>query len=387
MNNPKKILIFSHVYFPHWVGGAEIALKEITDRIPSAACEFHLVTLGSTEPTFEQMGNITVHRLRMFGSFGRGGIGHKIAKYLFIPVAFFKGIQLQRKHQFDVFWALMATYGGFSGLFMKLAYPKKEFMLTLQEGDPIEYIMGRLGIFKPLYRAIFSHADKVQVISNYLARFARDMGFKGEPIVIPNGVDIEHFSKQIDTKVIEKNEGDIVLVTASRLVKKNAVGDIISALALLPENYKLLIAGTGELEFSYKLKAKNYKLDDRISFLGYISHEQLPAYLQQSDIFIRPSLSEGLGNAFLEAMTAGIPVIATPVGGIPDFLTDGETGIFCEPNNPESIVRAVERLKDATLCEKIVTQAKIMVQKTYNWDKIAQDMELLFLTKNATLGA
>ncbi len=374
MNNPKKILIFSHAYFPHWVGGAEIALKEITNRISPEACEFHLVTLGSIEPTFEQMGNITVHRLRIFGSFGRGGICHTIAKYLFIPVAFFKGLQLQKKQQFDVFWTLMATYGGFSALFMKLAYPKKEFVLTLQEGDPIEYIMGRLGIFKPLYRAIFSHADKVQVISNYLAQFARDMGFKGEPIVIPNGVDIEHFSKQIDKKVIEKKEGDIILITASRLVKKNAVGDIISALALLPENYKLLIAGTGELESSYKLKAKNYKLDDRISFLGYISHEQLPAYLQQSDIFIRPSLSEGLGNAFLEAMTAGIPVIATPVGGIPDFLTDGETGIFCEPNNPESIVRAIMRLEDIELRNRIISNAQSMVRNTYSWNLVAKAM-------------
>ena len=385
MHNPKKILIFSHAYFPHWVGGAEIALKEITDRIPPVSCEFHLITLGSTEPTFEQMGNITVHRLRMFGSFGRGGIGHKIAKYLFIPVAFFKGIQLQRKHQFDVFWALMATYGGFSALFMKLVYPKKEFVLTLQEGDPIEYILGRLGIFKSLYRAIFSHADKVQVISNYLAQFARDMGFRGEPIVIPNGVDIEHFSKQIDKKVIEKNEGDIVLITASRLVKKNAVGDIIFALALLPENYKLMIAGTGELEKELRTQVVSLKLENRVQFLGLIAHEQLPAYLQQSDIFIRPSLSEGLGNSFLEAMAAGIPVIATPVGGIPDFLKGGETGVFCELDNPKSIAYAVEQLKEVTLREKIVTNAKKMVQETYSWDLVTEKIRLLFLAKNGTV--
>ncbi len=246
--------------------------------------------------------------------------------------------------------------------------------MTLQEGDPIEYILGRLGIFKPLYRAIFTHADKVQVISNYLAQFARDMGFRGEPVVIPNGVDIEHFSKTTSEKVVEKKEGDIILITCSRLVTKNAVGDIISALALLPENYKLLIAGVGDLESFYKLKAKNYKLEDRISFLGFIAHEQLPAYLQQSDIFIRPSLSEGLGNAFLEAMASGIPVIATPVGGIPDFLTDSETGIFCEPNNPESIVRAIMRLEDADLRNRIISNAQSMVRSTYSWNLVAKAM-------------
>jgi glycosyltransferase involved in cell wall biosynthesis len=102
----------------------------------------------------------------------------------------------------------------------------------------------------------------------------------------------------------------------------------------------------------------------------------MPKYLHISDIFIRPSLSEGLGNSFLEAMASGLPVIATPVGGIPDFLKDGETGLFCEVGNPKSIAQKVEKLiKDRESREYIVRQAREMIEKKYRWEIVASKMK------------
>jgi glycosyltransferase involved in cell wall biosynthesis len=102
-------------------------------------------------------------------------------------------------------------------------------------------------------------------------------------------------------------------------------------------------------------------------------------YLQASDIFIRPSLSEGFGNSFIEAMASGIPVIATPVGGIVDFLTDGETGLFCEVKNPRSIAQKVEKLiKDRESREYIVKNAKKMVEEDYAWTNIVGEMKEVF---------
>jgi glycosyltransferase involved in cell wall biosynthesis len=102
----------------------------------------------------------------------------------------------------------------------------------------------------------------------------------------------------------------------------------------------------------------------------------MPPYLQISDIFVRPSLSEGLGNSFLEAMAAGLPVIATPVGGIPDFLKDGETGLFCEVDNPQSIAQKVEKLlKDRESRDYIVRHASEMIREKYQWSMIAKKMQ------------
>ena len=98
-----------------------------------------------------------------------------------------------------------------------------------------------------------------------------------------------------------------------------------------------------------------------------------------ADIFIRPSLAEGLGISFLEAMAAGTPIIATPVGGIVDFLRDGETGLFCEVRNPKSIAEKVKMyLENKELSETIKINAKELIIKNYNWDLITKKMEAIF---------
>ena len=211
------------------------------------------------------------------------------------------------------------------------------------------------------------------------------MGFRGTPEVIPNGVDVEKFSKKISAEqraVFRKQysyaDDDVVIVTASRLSLKNAVDDMIRSLTFLPENYKVLVAGVGEDEaMLHQLVAENH-LESRVTFLGKKSHDELPAILQSSDIFCRPSLSEGLGNSFLEAMAAGIPIIGTPVGGIPDFLVDGETGVFCQPRNPESLAKAALRIQTVPgLRQALIERGAMCVRNGYQWHHLSQRIDLL----------
>jgi len=380
----KKILIFSLVYYPRFIGGAEVAVKEITDRLVGDF-EFDMITLRKSAPKFERIGNVNVYRVGFGWRAGDNAIlsRFKIYKYFFPFFAFFKALSLQRKNHYDALWSIMANYAGFGALFFKICKPKIPFILTLQEGDPIDYIKKRVGIFYPLFKMIFKRADKIQTISNYLADWANSMGATSPIVVIPNGVDVKNFQFSIFNFQKEEfrqkfgfGSEDTVLVTASRLVEKNAVGDIIEALTFLPENVKLLIIGTGHLGRSLKLQVASCKLEERVKFLGFIAHENLPPYLWASDIFVRPSLSEGMGNSFIEAMASGIPVIATPVGGIPDFLRDGETGLFCQVGNPKSIAQKVGKLmKDSESRKYIVDNASQMVAEKYDWSLIAKRMK------------
>src|SRR3989338_8344198 len=91
----------------------------------------------------------------------------------------------------------------------------------------------------------------------------------------------------------------------------------------------ITVISSGEQAKELKTKSSLLGLENNIEFIGEVPNDLLPQYLAKASIFVRPSLSEGLGIAFLEAMAAGLPVVATPVGGIPDFLKDGETGLFC----------------------------------------------------------
>ncbi len=382
----KKILIFSTAYFP-LVGGAEIAVKEITNRIEGF--DFDLITprIKRGLLNYEEVGNIKVYRV---------GFGwEKIDKLIFPVLGFFKALMLSRDIEYSLIWSIMASYAGFAALFFKMKHEEMPFLLTLQEGDDEKDILDRVGVFYFLWRKIFERADFIQVISNYLADFAKRHGAKSEIAVIPNGVDLNLFFKEIDEKEILKLKNDLgikkddfVIITASRLVKKNGIEDLIKAVSsykLQAISYKLLILGVGDLEAKLKRLAQDLKIEGKVQFIGLVDYKNLPKYLKISNLFIRPSLSEGLGNAFLEAMAAGIPIIGTPVGGIPDFLIDKGTGLFCEVQNSDDLAEKISIIyKDPVLVNRLTQNGRNLVLRNYSWNKIASQMFLIFLnlTKN-----
>lgn len=381
----KKILIISLVYYPEFVGGAEVAVKEITDR--SISTSFDMVTLiGSANKRVEKMGNVRVFRVgfRVNHKTFLGKVLFNLQKYLFPFLVYFKGLTLMRENKYDIFWSIMANYAGFGALFLKLRFPSVKFLLTLQEGDPIKYIKRRVFLVYPLFKTIFKKADAIQTISHYLGDFALSMNGKNIK-VIPNGVDIKNFtrvfSKEERSTLKEKlniKDGDVTLVTASRLVIKNGIEDVILVMSLLPINYKFLIIGDGVLKGYLENLVKKLNLSDRVLFLGFLPHKEIPLHFSVSDIFIRTSLSEGLGNSFLEAMASNLPVVATPVGGIVDFIQEGVTGILVNPQNKDSIKKGILRLQNKELAESIKTNGKDLVLRSYDWDIISKDMNNLF---------
>jgi glycosyltransferase involved in cell wall biosynthesis len=371
-----KILIFSTAYFP-FVGGAELATKEITDRISDF--EFDMVTLKLDKKSFgqEKIGNINVHRIS--------------SSKLFFPFrAYLAARRLHKKRKYNIIWSIMANRAGFAALFFKLNYPKVKFLLTLQEGDPFDYPKKRAGILWLfvgfLFKRIFIKADYIQVISKYLAGWAKNMGAKCPIDIIPNGVNINRF-KNYD--LTSKNNKEIVLITTSRLVPKNGIKDLIDAVKILvDEGYKikLLIFGKGPEEINLKSQISNLKINEEVLLLGHVPYEEIPKYLKISDIFIRPSLSEGMGSSFVEAMAAGLPVVATQVGGIIDFLFDSErnpdkkpTGWAVDPHDPRGIAGAVKKiLNNSGQTAQIVANAKKLAFEKYDWYIIASDMKKIF---------
>ena len=139
-----------------------------------------------------------------------------------------------------------------------------------------------------------------------------------------------------------------------------------------------MIVGGGPLKESYKLQVTSYKLQDQVIFAGSVGYDDLPIYLKISDVFVRPSRSEGLGSAFLEAMAAGVPIIGTKVGGIPDFLEDRRTGLFTKLD-PEDIASKIFILFENTaLRHDIIRNGSNLVREKYNWDKIAIQFKELY---------
>ncbi len=368
----KRILIFSLAYYPH-VGGAEVALKEITDRISDI--EFHLITLnfggGKKE---EKIGNVFVHRI--------GNNASYLSKILFVPRVALATRALHRVYKFDAFWPMM-SYMLFPIVILRWFSIRVPYLLTLQEGDPFSHMFSRWFIlpFRPLLYIGFKNASAVQAISNYLAEWAKKMGYQGEVLLIPNGVDIARFSS-VQHQVLRTGA---MLVTTSRLVHKNAVDDVIRALKLIPDNVQFRIYGSGPDEKKLKNLARELGVESRVIFMGHIDYTELPRALNEAVIFVRPSRSEGMGNSFIEAMATGLPVIATQEGGIADFLFDARrnpdketTGWAVNRDSPEQIANAVKEILDnPTQVARVTATAKKLVSEKYNWDLIASRMRAL----------
>jgi glycosyltransferase involved in cell wall biosynthesis len=356
MGQAKKILIFSLAYYPR-VGGAEVAIKEITDRISDV--EFHMVTLrfSRADAIDEKIGNVFVHRV------GRGGSSY-FDKMLFVPLAALAAAKLHTSEHFDGVWAMMS----YMLLPLSMADLRVPYALTLQEGDSEKHMFGRLRIMPvlPFINRGFRNARVVQAISTYLGGWAKERGFVGPLEIIPNGVDLERFEGS------PMPHDATVLITTSRLVSKNAIDDIIRALTPLP-NVTFKILGTGPEESKLRKLAQKLLVEDRVDFVGHMDHAALPSYLHAADIFVRPSRTEGMGNSFIEAMAAGLPVIATKEGGLADFITP-DVAWPVQRDNPQDIAKAVnEILGNPKRTGEVVERAKRLAQK-YDWSIVARDM-------------
>ena len=392
----KKILIFSLAYYPKHIGGAEVALKEITDRITPDDYEFHLVCsrFDRTLPKDEVIGHVTVHRIGLTAHNPSMADLRKwplhLNKILYQWQAFWVAKQLHKKYQFDGIWAMMAHSTGVPAGKFKKAFPDVKYVLTLQEGDPPEYIEKKMRVFGKAFGAAFTNADTIQVISTFLGKWAKRKGFLGEPILVPNAVNNAHFTQTYSDEELRAVRlefkvavDDVLLVTTSRLVHKNGVDDVIRAIALLPRRVKFIVFGTGPDETLLRSLITELQLENRVQLRGQIGHAEMPKYLKACDIFIRPSRSEGMGNSFVEAMAAELPVIATQVGGIADFLFDAlrnpgtpATGFAVSTNSPEDIKAVVERiLTQPTETKATVARAKALAIEKYDWDLIASRMK------------
>lgn len=390
----KKILTYSLTYHP-FIGGAEVAIKEITDRIPSEDISFDMITLRFNKdlPKLERYGNVNIHRI----GFSKKGavIGDgvkfplKINKYIFPIISLFKAMSLQRKNKYDAVWCMLANYASVGAVIFKMLNPKIPYLLELQDGSSAKQIQDRSGLMFPLIKKSFVRADLIKAISTFIVDVARNIGYKGNIEIVPNAVDTKHFSQEYSDeelantkKDLKIKDGNIYLITTTRLVLTRGVEDIINSMKFLPEHINFIVCGTGPDEDILREMAKDIGVGDRVNFVGHVDHSNLPKYLAVCDIFVRPSTIEGFGNSFVEAMAASIPVVATPVGGIVDFLFDPQknpdkkpTGRFCNVRDPESIAEAVLKfINDPEKTKEIVRNAKDLAIEKYDWDLIAKDM-------------
>ncbi|MBI2639338.1 MAG: glycosyltransferase family 4 protein [Candidatus Sungbacteria bacterium] len=371
------VFVFTTAYDP-FIGGAEIAIQEVVERLNNEFRFFIFTSRFRIDlPKYEEKDGIAIRRI---------GFGFWFDKF-FIPfLGFFVVKRFLRKEKPVLFWAVMATYASGIPYLINIFRPAKPtpVVLTLQEGDPVRHIKkAKFGLIGFSWGKALSRTSYLTAISTFLLNLGKEFGYKGEGAVIPNGVDVSEFTKEFpqdELRSLRKELGiaadEKVVITTSRLVHKNAVDVAIRAIGILSRSgykVKFLVLGSGGEEEALKALVRKDGVGDSVIFLGDISHKDIPKYLKISDVFVRPSRSEGLGNSFIEAMAAGLPIVGTMAGGIPDFLEDGKTGLAVRIDDAEDCADKMETLfKNEELRGRIQGEGKKTAVARFQWDAIAE---------------
>ncbi len=155
--------------------------------------------------------------------------------------------------------------------------------------------------------------------------------------------------------------------------------ELFEAMARLKDRHpcQALIVGGGRREDEVRALAASLGLADAVHFLG--QRQDVPDLLHAMDIFVLPSYSEGVSLALLEAMAAGLPVIATNVGGLPEVVTDGDNGLLIPPKDPEALAEALARLLDAPdFAKKLGENARRQVREHFSLDRLGREINEIY---------
>ncbi len=381
LHKKPRIAVFSLAFEP-FESGAEIALREIIKRSSEYSFVVFTYRFDASSLAYEVKDNLTLIRLGRGNKTGlRYGLLSQKVWYIFAAVR--KALRFHRQEPFQMAWASMASYGGIAAFFFKKFYPTMPFLLTIQEGDSEHHLrFGKFFMVGFWGKRIMRLADYIQVISRYLKEFVIVQGATAPVRVVPNGIALEKFPETLPSLRHFSDTNPAVLITTSRLVLKNGIDILLQAVAEVKkrgEKVVVKIIGDGPERKNLEVLTASLGLQTEVVFVGQIGIDRIPEELSRADIFVRPSRSEGLGISFLEAMAAGVPVVATEVGGIADFLKNGETGLVTRVDDPHDVADQIIRmLKDDKLRLRLRENARRLVWEKYQWKEVAESMRLIF---------
>lgn len=210
--------------------------------------------------------------------------------------------------------------------------------------EPYSFVIRKFYFWAEKLATVFR--KKIICVSEFdrQAAFESKLGAKEKFITIHNGIDIS--KPQITNTKFQINSKPVI-GTIANLYPTKGIKYLIEAAALLktmiPDSkFIIQIIGEGRERKNLELRIKNYGLESTIFLLGKLPNAS--EHLRDFDIFVLPSIKEGFPYTILEAMAAGLPIVATKVGGIPEILIDKKTGLIVAPKNPQALADAIMNL-------------------------------------------
>ncbi len=238
----------------------------------------------------------------------------------------------------------------------------------------------RIEKLKERRKKILLAADKVIAVSNFMAELAKLIGVPEEKIrMIYNAVDFireeEINAGRVDEIKSQYGGQAKIIVSAGQLVRWKGMAAVIEILPELQEKIgqvNLLILGTGQELANLEKIAEGLNLKESVHFLGKIKRSQIMNYFKAADLFILNTNYEGLSHTLLEVMKVGTPIVTTNIGGNPEVIEDGKSGLLIKYNNHEQLLGAAGKiLSDSNFARALTVNASERL-KNFNWEKTVQ---------------
>lgn len=255
---------------------------------------------------------------------------------------------------------------------------------------PVVYTVHRLiaktPIMKKMTRYIFANVDQIHFNSEFTKLQAQPfLNSKSISKIVYPSIESEAFSAAKNEGTFRArfniSKGSPVILGLGRMVEKKGFTFLLRAFnrlsALMPH---LILAGGGPLQAELQAEAAASRYAERIHFTGFLQPSEVRELLKETLIMVVPSIEdrhgeiETLGTVAMEAMAAGVVVVASQVGGLPDVVIDGKTGLLVAPKDVAGIAAALEKcLADAEFCEDLRQRARKFVRAKFSWTKAAAD--------------
>jgi len=221
---------------------------------------------------------------------------------------------------------------------------------TLKDTAPSRLRRWRDRCLHPVSRVLDRQSGRV-VTSSDAVRKEWDASLASplyQTIYTPYDLDRESYNRPQETEALSAalaDQGVIKIGVVSRLSEEKGIQYLLQAIPLIADkfsNFRIYIAGDGSYREQLDRLAESLKVQSQVKFLGHLTGVR--AFLERLDLFVQPSRSESLGVAVMEALSVGLPVVATRVGGIPEIVADNVSGLLVPSQNPERLAEAIASL-------------------------------------------
>lgn len=369
-----KILFFNYE-FPPLGGGAGNAsyylLREYAKN-PELEVDFVTASIDGQYHLLKMGENINIHRLPI----GKNAenIHYQTKKELISYTwnAFWFARKLAKQNHYDLTHSFFSVPCGVISMFLKFEF-KLPYIISLRGSDVPGYSERFVGLYRwitPTILKIWSKAAFVIANSQGLKELALKAEPKKEIGVIYNGVDIEEFFQDASKRQADQ----FTIICVSRVTPRKGVRFLIQAFKILSgryENVRLLIVGDGNEKKSLEDLVQGLDIKDKVEFAGAVAHENVLGYYQRANVFVLPSLNEGMSNVMLEALACGLPVVATNTGGTKELLTDNVNGLVVKMKDADDLAEKIEKLILNPELEKEMSLESRKLAESLGWGKVA----------------